>query len=366
MSDAPNRLGNPNIFHFATSELSQDAMIAWLMECARAESPALREVGAEFIRFLLDRPLEAPNRIERAVIGADGEPRRYDGGGTVSGVSEVKTQWQRVDVYARAEIDGKLVSFVIEDKTHTSEHGGQLKRYRERIAHDEVQEDYLKLIYLKTGMPDKYELIKAAEEYYCHVGVHHLNEFLQGELCKTASSDLLRQYREHIRAQAEKQQAAKAEWDMHYGPVQRKFAEKLKKACTEKANEQAPPRKGKPDVIWPGRSRGGGHWTQYRFFGRYLFWRMDGGYPLRLMADMKPEGSPPSNANIEQYRSQFGDVCKEAGVDVAKFRRRSGREMTIGAIPYPNQQKGKIGKDVDAFLQQVVQVHKGFLAKLRG
>ena len=358
MSDASSRLGSPNIFRFATSELSQDAMIAWLMECARAESPALREVGRSFFRFLLDRPLEADNRIERAVIGPDAEPRRYDGSGTVSGVSEVETQWQRVDVYARAEIDGKLVSFVIEDKTHTREHGGQLKRYRDAIHHDDIEEDYLKLIYLKTGMPDKDELIKAAKEHYCHVGVHHLNEFLQGEPCKTASSDLLRQYREYIRAQAEKQQAAEAEWDMHYGPVQHEFAKKLK-ACTEKANA---PHESERDDIWQARSRGGGHWTQYRFFGLHLFWRMDGGHQrLRLMVDTR---HPPSNANIEQYRSWFSDVCGDAGVDVATFVRRSGNEMTIGAIPYPKE--GKIGNDVGAFLRKVVAVHKGFLAKQRG
>ena len=353
MSDAPNRLGSPNIFHFATSELSQDAMIAWLMECARAESPALREVGRSFFRFLLDRPLGAPNPTERAVIGPDAEPRRYDGSGTVSGVSQVKTQWQRVDVYARAEIDGKLVSFVIEDKTNTREHGGQLERYRDRIAHDKIEEDYLKLIYLKTGMPYDDELANAAKEHYCHVGVHDLNEFLQGEPCKTASSDLLRQYREHIRAAAEKQQAAKAEWDMRCGPVQHRFAEKLK-ARTE-TNEDG------QGQIWPGQNKDGSPFRQYRFFGKHLFWRMDGGYRLRLMVDIR-EGL--KNANIGQYRSWFGDVCKEAGIDVATFKRMPGDEMTIGAIPYPNEEK--IGTDVDAFLQQVVQVHKGFLAKLRG
>ena len=124
----------PNIFKYATSELSQDAMIAWLMACAEADDAALREVGRSFIRFLLRRPLRKPDGtddeidIESAVIDGNGKPLRYEGDGLVSIVKEVETQYRHVDVYCRAEIDGKLVSFVIEGKTGTTQHGGQLER----------------------------------------------------------------------------------------------------------------------------------------------------------------------------------------------------------------------------------------------
>lgn len=120
----------PNIFsEFATSELSQDAMIAWLMACARPDEDdaARREMGQSFIRFLLERPC---NGAESAVLDGDGELNRYDGDGVVSDVPCVTTQYKHIDVYCNATIDGRPVSFVIEDKTGTTQHGGQLERYR--------------------------------------------------------------------------------------------------------------------------------------------------------------------------------------------------------------------------------------------
>ena len=42
----------PNIFTYATSELSQDAFICWLVACAQDDEDSLRECGTEFIRRL--------------------------------------------------------------------------------------------------------------------------------------------------------------------------------------------------------------------------------------------------------------------------------------------------------------------------
>ena len=46
----------PNIFSYATSELSQDAMIAWLLQWASPEygeaDPDLHRTGKEFVRLL--------------------------------------------------------------------------------------------------------------------------------------------------------------------------------------------------------------------------------------------------------------------------------------------------------------------------
>ena len=54
-------------------------------------------------------------------------------------------------MYFQAELDGKVVSFVVEDKTHTEMHGGQLERYRGVVGEDAIEEDLVKAVYFKTG-----------------------------------------------------------------------------------------------------------------------------------------------------------------------------------------------------------------------
>ena len=340
----------PNIFDYATSELSQDAMIAWLMACAKADDAALREVGQSFIRFLLERPC---NNVERAVFDRDGKLTRYDDHGLVSDVC-VRTQYDNIDVYCSATIDGKQVSFVIEDKTGTTEHSNQLERYKEIVQSDEIKEDYLKLIYLKTGMPFDWELRNVANDSYCHVGASHLEGFLNDKAVKAASSDLLDQFRAHISASAGWQHQAYLDWDMNFGQVQYRFAEALK-ARIEKANEGG--------EVWQGPNIGGGHWAQYRFSDHHLFWRMDTNRGhLRMMVE---PGKTQANVDAHRYRDAFRKACEhERQVPEWPRLKSSSREMSVGAIKYPYPNERKIGEDVDAFLNAIAQVHERFLQEL--
>ena len=101
-------MNKPNLFDFATSELSQDAFIAWLLTWANKEyaeiDKNLHDCAVDFVKKLLNKD---DYNVE-----------------TVS----VKTQWNRIDVIA--EVNGEFF-VLIEDKTGTSEHSNQLKRYLE-------------------------------------------------------------------------------------------------------------------------------------------------------------------------------------------------------------------------------------------
>lgn len=209
-------------------------------------------------------------------------------------------------------------------------------------------------------MPFPDELEKARGANFCHVGVHDLNSFLNSEPAKAVSSDLLQQYRAHISELAEEQKEAKRDWHMDYGPIQRRFAEKLKvEVETKRANDSWATRdREKRDVIWNARNRGGGHWTQYRFLGWHLFWRMDTGGNLRMMVDKRQPH--PGELNVRQYRAAFKRACPTP----AGFKARSGNEMTVGAIEYPYPKERKIGPDVDTFLTSIAQVHERFLQEL--
>lgn len=128
----------PNIFKYATKELSQDAVICWLIDWAGRqggqdeEDKALHECGRRFVKALL---AEHGARLDGAIEKI-----------------EIRQQDHSIDVLARIN-DYVLL---IEDKTSTGDHSGQLKRYYEAVAEGktglgEVGEKNLFPIFLKTG-----------------------------------------------------------------------------------------------------------------------------------------------------------------------------------------------------------------------
>lgn len=123
----------PNIFAHATSELSQDAFLCWLISWADLEhkgaDPELHEVARDFVRKLLQKAnVEAP---------AD------------AGSVKLKRQFKGIDVLALVGADHAIV---IEDKTNTRNHSDQLRRYREVMEQEYPNcKDKTAFVYLKTG-----------------------------------------------------------------------------------------------------------------------------------------------------------------------------------------------------------------------
>jgi len=130
----------PNLFNYATSELTQDAFLCWLLAWAdptHADAdPMLHEVAVAFVGALFDRAgLEAPTRAR----------------------VEVLRQVRRVDVVA---LVGDQHVLLIEDKTDTSNHSNQLDRYRAALA-DKYNRRTLVCIYLKSGDQSSYADVEA-------------------------------------------------------------------------------------------------------------------------------------------------------------------------------------------------------------
>ena len=124
-------MNTPNIFDYATSELSQDAFLCWLIACAGCHQP-FQKLGKDFIRFLYN-PASANEMKVQQVELVENEECPYPW-----------TQYKKIDVYFQAIVDNKKVSFIIEDKTGTQMHSNQLKRYAEDIQKDEISEDEVK------------------------------------------------------------------------------------------------------------------------------------------------------------------------------------------------------------------------------
>lgn len=136
----------PNIFRYATKELSQDAFICWLVACAREADGELRKCGLAFVEALMrsgeGRVTDARSGAEESYCGEEHE------------IADVRGPWPqrgRMDVYFQAKVDESVVSFVLEGKTGTEMHGGQLERYRKVVGEDTEEEGLIKAVYFKTG-----------------------------------------------------------------------------------------------------------------------------------------------------------------------------------------------------------------------
>lgn len=120
----------PNIFTFATKELSQDGFFTWLLHWAdnkcNLHDKELCETAKDFVRLLLGQSFDF--EITKIKAGR---------------------QWKNIDIWA--EINDEYF-LAIEDKTNSGEHSEQLERYKQ-IATEHYKDKNFKLVfvYLKTG-----------------------------------------------------------------------------------------------------------------------------------------------------------------------------------------------------------------------
>ena len=138
-----NTVKKPNLFEFATSELSQDAFICWLLSWAKPENKQvdqrLHECGTKLIDSLLEK-------CGKTAIGERSEVK-------------VERQYHRMDVVCLVD---KNYAILIEDKTGTENHSNQLQRYREELTglHPECE---ILCIYLKTEDQSSYKDVEEAD-----------------------------------------------------------------------------------------------------------------------------------------------------------------------------------------------------------
>ena len=171
----------PNIFEYATSELSQDAFILWLLDWANPhyeETDAdLCHTAQDFVRKLLNNhALE----VESIVC---------------------HKQEKHIDVFA---IINDKYALIIEDKTNTSEHSNQLKRYSEWVSNKYTNLE-LHCVYYKTGNESKAKLSKLKETYHddfpdVHFSIISRIDILEVVSNSRSNNAILDDYRKHIQS----------------------------------------------------------------------------------------------------------------------------------------------------------------------
>ena len=188
----------PNIFHFAPNELSQDAMICWLIAWAGQDGTdgdeQLRKCARRFIGALLNHKREARVRLRGAIT------------------TKIRQQDQKIDVLAR--INGTHI-LLIEDKTGTTAHSNQLARGYEAVVRGEtdfgkVDEEHVRPIFLKTGnqsIADDREIEDGGYGYK----VFHREDFLGVLNSYSGSHPILVDFREYLQETEDRTNSYK-EW----------------------------------------------------------------------------------------------------------------------------------------------------------
>lgn len=167
----------PNLFDFATKELSQDAFLAWLLQWAdpacAPSNLSLHAAASQFLVELISLQAVPPTSITRVVAGR---------------------QWEGIDVWAEIN-DSHLL--IIEDKVGTGQHSGQLARYRATGQQwCEERKCALVSVYIKTQSDSSLRLRQVEEEGFAVLSRKKLLAFLDRY---EASSDIYNDFRDRLR-----------------------------------------------------------------------------------------------------------------------------------------------------------------------
>ena len=146
-------LSRPNLFSYATSELSQDAFICWLAAWAdlkyKDTDPALYNVARTFVGSMIHK-VDSQSGYDIADIKTVGIGRQVG----------------KLDVLI--EVNKGLpnqLAILVEDKTHTSNHSDQLNRYYDQIKAKEYTESEIIPVYFKTGYQSRFDTLGAFKPY---------------------------------------------------------------------------------------------------------------------------------------------------------------------------------------------------------
>ena len=347
--------------------------VAWIrMPLSCDEHKELAKCGRAFVEALL----RAGEQGAVSVLDLNGKPIPYEGACKVDKVHKPKTQYKKIDVYFQAEVDGKRITFVVEDKTDSREHSGQLDRYRKIVENDDEREDYFKLIYFKTGYVYPDEKVKIQNNNYSILDLKQLSEFLND--WKSCDNQILKEYREFIEKTLRKQKENIDRLDLKEQYVQyifmSKFYEKLKKEQNLWKDNIPKEFEYNMKSLGYGMGIGGNPWVQI-WFAKNLFWRIDPWSPIRLLLSnhITKEGfrnREEFQFYLDVFNVAFDIAGQEYSLEKISFRKtpyRNGKpckECTIGAVNIPKNLGTESSVSLDEFLNRLVNLHVKFLEQV--
>lgn len=195
----------PNLFEFATSELSQDAFICWLLSWAdpihKNTDKDLHRCGQNLIKAFFQKHEKSMPEIKTVIV---------------------KKQYKNIDVLC---IINNKYPIIIEDKTGTQNHSDQLKKYFEEIK-DEGYKDG-KEIAIKFKKENILPIYYKTEDQACYKDIEENNgykAFRRDEILKVLNgyegeNAILIDYKTHLQSisnlVAEYKTKAQKNWKWH-------------------------------------------------------------------------------------------------------------------------------------------------------
>jgi hypothetical protein len=168
----------PNIFNYATNELTQDAFLSWVLAWAQPEfktaNEPLHQLGTDFLKSLLAKKSIKLGKVENL---------------------EIKQQFKKIDVLVQLETNGKKYAIIIEDKVHSQHHSDQLLRYKSVVS-AQYKEAIQVPIYFKTGY--QHNLTSVEKNGYHHYSLKDLLDVLTPKRVADINHDVLSQYHEFL------------------------------------------------------------------------------------------------------------------------------------------------------------------------
>lgn len=319
-------MATPNIFTYATSELSQDAFILWLLDWANPKNAntdkSLCETAQAFVRLLLGK-----KELEITSV-------------------KCKKQEHHIDVFATIN---EKYAIIIEDKTNTSEHSNQIQRY---FAWAQQEKKYSSLevycAYYKTGNESVYKLKCLAEKYEKEFPSERFSVITRKDMLEVLSSctttnSIFRDYVAHLQEIQEQTDAYKSfavkEWKWR---AWQGFYLNLEDALKV------------GDWGYVANQSGGfwGYWWHFRKTGKNPF------IELYLQFEQDKLCVKACNKSSDKvsigYSNKVCKFAKENDIFTENFKRRTGKTMTLAVIKLQNFET----LNMSELMQQLKKVEK--------
>ncbi|MDE0272304.1 MAG: PD-(D/E)XK nuclease family protein [Gammaproteobacteria bacterium] len=345
-----------NLFDYATKELSQDAVICWLIAWAGAETNGdpvreeLRLCGRTFVEALFSK---------------------WDGYKVELGDSvrtEVLRQERNVDILARANGEHVLL---IEDKTGTGAHNNQLERYLTMVVEGNtgfgsVDLGNLYPIYCKTGNHSLWERQFAERRSY---KIFDRSDFLSVLETYTGTNQILTEFRQYLREWQEETNSYR-KWTKDSGKGTDRATQRGWEGLYRNIEETYLSNSG--DDCWPLTSQVGGYnglsieLAETSRDSRFAIWVEKDRISIRLYGSLTP------------------GTYSKAGMDLHKWHWADAFESDDGPLRKPSQMKstktkpmcvaewrswlefGEDGRlDVEATVRNLAVAREILLAKIR-
>ncbi|MBA4304434.1 MAG: hypothetical protein C0424_09440 [Sphingobacteriaceae bacterium] len=311
-----NHSSIPNLFTLATSELSQDAFFAWLLSWANTNAdPGLKACALDLLRVWTGDS-KLPLEGERPV--------------------QVIKQYKNIDLLVL--VNG-IYAIVIEDKTETAHHSGQLERYQKEKLEGYKDENY-RYVYLKSRNACDFSYYEVSEKKgYTPFKRADMLAILKPE---RSSNNIYRDFVAYLQ-QLEEQTNAPIESKSGYSVQQ------LQGFFMHLENEIRPPQNERIRYSWHSVN------TANPFWAFTFGWRDFDGYQIYWQFDIYPDGKAPNRL-----------VCKAHVQDESKVNKADLKAAALATFTKLNPEEkvndkgnNRLGKHLSLFEWVIDEFYPG-------